>query len=151
MEGGRSDFVNGFARIRSVDSHGDIGMAGCVGHGGVYISALHWSMMTITSIGYGDISPTNISEYNVCIVLMLIAGVTWAYIIGEICRVATNGNPVTRRANEAEDAINHLMASESLPDEFRQKVRTYLVHSTHAMHDTRRKGIVKSLSPTLAG
>jgi hypothetical protein len=33
----------------------------------VYIISLHWSVMTITSIGYGDISPTCLEEYVTCV------------------------------------------------------------------------------------
>ena len=44
----------------------------------VYIWSLHWSVMTITSIGYGDFSPQRKSEYVVCIVCMFLGGIMWA-------------------------------------------------------------------------
>ena len=50
----------------------------------VYVWALHWSVMSITSIGYGDISPTHDVEYVVCSVCMLGGGILWAYLIGSV-------------------------------------------------------------------
>merc|ERR1719160_1148872 len=38
----------------------------------VYMWSLHWSVMTITSIGYGDYSPQRSVEYFVCILFMYI-------------------------------------------------------------------------------
>ena len=40
--------------------------------------------MSITSIGYGDISPTHDVEYVVCSVCMLGGGILWAYLIGSV-------------------------------------------------------------------
>ena len=46
--------------------------------------------MSITSIGYGDISPQRSVEYVVCIFGMLFGGILWAYIIGTICGVVSS-------------------------------------------------------------
>ena len=51
----------------------------------VYIWSLHWSIMTITSIGYGDFSPQRKAEYVVCIICMFLGGIMWAYVIGNVC------------------------------------------------------------------
>ena len=53
----------------------------------LYLWSLHWSVMSITSIGYGDVVPVQIQEYFVCILCMLIGGVLWASIIGSLCGV----------------------------------------------------------------
>lgn len=39
-----------------------------------YTAGLYWAGMTITSIGYGDIYPTNEVERVVCTVLMVLSG-----------------------------------------------------------------------------
>ena len=56
----------------------------------VYLWSLHWSVMTITSIGYGDFTPQRKEEYIIGIVCMLLGGFMWAYIIGNLC--ATMGS-----------------------------------------------------------
>jgi hypothetical protein len=43
----------------------------------VYVWALHWAVMSVTSIGYGDISPQRTSEYCLCILCMFVGVSSW--------------------------------------------------------------------------
>merc|ERR1719261_1812100 len=56
----------------------------------VYILALYWSVMTLTSVGYGDITPQNSLEYVVAVILMVIVAYVWAYIVGSIVSLLAN-------------------------------------------------------------
>jgi voltage-gated potassium channel len=47
-----------------------------------YVVAIYWSIMTITSIGYGDVLPHTKHEVMWCVVLMTLGSFFWAYIIG---------------------------------------------------------------------
>ena len=38
-------------------------------------------------MGYGDVTPTNQSEFLVCTAIMVVGGFLWAYVIGGICTV----------------------------------------------------------------
>jgi hypothetical protein len=65
--------------------------------------------MTLVSIGYGDITPTNMTEYVWSSVLMCLSGCAWAYIIGNACRVF---NSLDRNASEFRnkiDTLNHFL------------------------------------------
>ena len=49
----------------------------------LYATSLHWSIMTLTSIGYGDTAtPCSVEEYYADSFLMVVAACIWAYIIG---------------------------------------------------------------------
>ena len=37
---------------------------------------------TMTSVGYGDLGPKNIEERTVCTIMILTAGLCWAYVLG---------------------------------------------------------------------
>ena len=39
--------------------------------------------MTVTSIGYGDVTPMTSAEFWIVSFIMLIGGIMWAYIIGK--------------------------------------------------------------------
>ena len=42
-----------------------------------YCAALYWSVMTVTSIGYGEFTPENTYERMLCSLYMMISGVIW--------------------------------------------------------------------------
>ena len=51
----------------------------------VYALALYWSIYTLTSIGYGDVTAQTPTELWVCALCMLASGVVWASLIGNAC------------------------------------------------------------------
>lgn len=67
----------------------------CEPHGNLYAASLYWSMMTITSVGFGDIAATfnNPSEMTICTILMLLSSLVWAQVIGTFCGVIATFNP----------------------------------------------------------
>lgn len=49
-----------------------------------YAAALYWAITTITSVGYGDITPQNAEEMFICTLFLLVGSILWAYIIGAL-------------------------------------------------------------------
>ena len=56
----------------------------CINPWALYSASLYWAIMTITSIGYGDVSatPLNSLEQVITAVLMLAGGFLWGQVIG---------------------------------------------------------------------
>mmetsp|Transcript_62166 Transcript_62166/g.183793 ORF Transcript_62166/g.183793 Transcript_62166/m.183793 type:complete len:581 (-) Transcript_62166:17-1759(-) len=52
-----------------------------------YVLSLFWAIQTITSIGYGNISPLTRAEWWIGCVLQLGAGIMWTYVIGGLVGV----------------------------------------------------------------
>ena len=75
-----------------------------------YVFALYWAFQTITSIGYGNISPANDTDWWVGCILQLIAGIAWAYVIGGLVGVAAGFSAKDEefrlRTDHANDLIN---------------------------------------------
>ena len=61
----------------------------CVRSNRMYAAAIYWASMTITSIGYGDISatPRNFYEMYWATFLMLICGVCWSQVLATMTQV----------------------------------------------------------------
>merc|ERR1719326_1632468 len=49
-----------------------------------YLAGFYWSMMTITTVGYGDVLPKSDIERIYCVVAMLIGSSVNAYVIGRV-------------------------------------------------------------------
>jgi hypothetical protein len=117
----------------------------------IYMWSLHWSVMSITSIGYGDISPQRFTEYVVCIAGMLFGGILWAYIIGSICGIVSNMDPSESDFRANYDAINYMMRDQNLPIPLQLRVREYFRERKHMTRVRSYQDLQEMLSVQLRG
>ena len=88
VEPGECNWVNLYA-------NSIVGLTGCLQLPGVpplsigsrYIIALYWSVQTITTVGYGDVSPTTDAERCVVIACVTIGAGMYAFVVGSVCGV----------------------------------------------------------------
>ena len=56
----------------------------------IYSISLYWTITTITTVGYGDISATNILEMGFASIMMLIGVVSFSFANGTLASIITN-------------------------------------------------------------
>ena len=55
--------------------------------------------MTVTTVGYGDISPSTTTEQVVAIIMMLSGAVLLSFLIGTVSSILNEGSPEKQRSD----------------------------------------------------
>lgn len=117
----------------------------------LYIAALYWSMMTLTSIGYGDLVPRNSTERLLASFYMAISGVTWTYAIGQAAGIASTLDPSRIIYETTMDSLNFYMTERKLPKEMRITLRDYFQSARHVHQSNDDATLLSKMSPLLQG
>ena len=116
----------------------------------LYLVSGYWSVMTLTSIGYGDIVPVNRMEHAVCALIMLVGGCIWAYILGSICAAAANLDPHTAQFQCTMDELNRFMKERGMPMAAQNRFRAFFIGSRPLAHSKACNQLIEMMSPALA-
>jgi hypothetical protein len=124
----------------------------CAGAVELYVYSLYFAIMTITSVGYGDISasPFMMGEQIVCAVIMLGTALLWGNLIGVFCSLAAT-SPSTREFREELSQLNTFMAAYDLAPSLRFRLREFIHETVHLRDVEARSSLLAKLSPAMQG
>ena len=91
----------------------------------IYVHCVEFMIMVL---GFGKIQPATHLDRIVSIVLMLVAGSLYAYVIGAICSVVSTRDPATAKYQETMDLLKLFTEENRLPPALRARVQGYFRH-----------------------
>ncbi|KAH6810144.1 potassium transport 2/3 [Perilla frutescens var. frutescens] len=91
-----------------------------------YISALYWSITTMTTVGYGDIHAQNTLEMVFIICYMLFNLGLTAYIIGNITNLVVEGTRRTMEFRNSIEAASSFVSRNRLPPRLKDQIVAYM-------------------------
>jgi hypothetical protein len=98
---------------------------------------------------YGDISATNSNERVVGVLILLITGMAWASIIGDICGVLATLDTCGVEFRDQFDQVNMMMEDLAVGQSMRQEVRAFLYKAEEKIRTSKYKGLLYELSPKI--
>ncbi|KAH8097829.1 phosphorelay sensor kinase [Aureococcus anophagefferens] len=116
----------------------------------LYVQSFEYAITTMV-MDQARAQPTNTFEQGVWLVVALVMGALYAYIIGVISAVVTNMDPATTEFNAISDLLDSYMRELGLDEETADRARRYLTATElHFRQDYYRK-LLAMLSPGAEG
>jgi hypothetical protein len=91
-----------------------------------YIVCLYWALATMTTIGYGDVTPANHLEQLYCMVAMIVGACSFAYGLTNVCSLVFNRNKANVDFMALTDEVAEYMKRHEIPSSLSYRVRKYL-------------------------
>jgi len=116
-----------------------------------YMYAIYFILTTMTTVGYGDMTPTNGSEVQFGLVLLLVATVVFAGLMGSLTDLISNLNNEANEQNARKAALSRYMHWRALPRHLFMDVREHLLFlwEKNEFDEAYEDEIKEQLSPSL--
>jgi len=117
----------------------------------IYNTALYWAVMTVTTIGYGDVAMTTSAERWVAVFAMMVGGAAYAYIVGSVCGLVASMGEIEARLHRKIDDLNVYMEEQSFPNSLRIRLREYFHYTAKQSRSEHYRQLFDEMSPQMRG
>jgi hypothetical protein len=93
-----------------------------------YLRSLYWSITTLATIGYGDITPTENAQIVYTMIVMLIGVGIYGYVIGNITSLLANIDLAKSHYRENMERLGAFMRYRNIPPTLQRRLRDYYAY-----------------------
>ena len=132
-----------------VDAHGTITRDSSKAD--IYLVAYYWAIMTLTTIGYGDITAQNNIERGFFVVMMLLAAGVFSYVLGTfVSLIDSHFTEVFEFQTWIDSLVVFLKDPQfRLTTDFQKQVIEYVYHCQYETSQYKDLSVIENLSPAM--
>jgi len=95
-----------------------------------YIRALYWSITTLTTVGFGDVTPDMNDNYQLIytMIVQLMGIGIYGYVIGNVVGIFSQDDPAKVTYLDNIEKLRILIRSRRLPPQLQRKIRDYFTY-----------------------
>lgn len=114
-----------------------------------YLASFYWAVTTLTTVGYGDITPNTDAERQYAIFALLMCSLIFAYIVGDISSLIEMLNRQHLLVHEKMDSVKEYLMWREIPRDLSVRVKRYYeyFYTKSAVFD--EAAILSGLNPAL--
>jgi hypothetical protein len=114
-----------------------------------YLEGLYWTMTTLSTVGYGDITPVTDLQRAYTIGVMVLGLGVYGFIIGNVATLLLNLDPARALHRQRMEQLSSFMSQHEIPPERRQRTIDYYRYRWRNRLDHDESEVLGWLSPTL--
>jgi len=96
-----------------------------------YFTSLYFTIIGLTTVGFGDISPANFAERLYSIIMTLVGAVVFAIVIGSVSEIAQQGNHFEVALGNTVHMISDFLEHRNVPDDVLKRIIEHITYASH--------------------
>lgn len=114
-----------------------------------YIRALYWTIQTLSTVGYGDLTPATSAQTLYAMGVMMIGVGVYGYIIGNVASILAKIDPAKVFYLENMERLTAFMNYRNIPPRLQRRIRDYYAYLWEKRLSYDESTIITSLPPSL--
>lgn len=116
-----------------------------------YIDALYWTVSTMTTVGYGDITPVTSLERLYAIITMIFGYSFLGYLIGSFASILTKKDPIKEKYTQNMEKLTNAARYANLPLDLQRRIYDYFNYQMTRRVGYDEESFINELPPGMRG
>ena len=116
-----------------------------------YLSALYWCVTTLTTVGYGDVTPTSVNQTIYTMVVMLLGVGVYGFVIGNVANLLTKMDMARAQYVATIERVTGFLRYRLVPAPLQREIYAYYKYLWENRMGYDESMVLDELPPSLRG